>query len=321
MLFGFFSRSSVAFNAEKDIPDLSGKVILVTGGNVGLGLETILQLSKHNPSRIYLVARTQSKAESAIQEIQSKVPNAPISFLHCDLTSLPSVQKCAQEFNSRETRLDLLILNAGVMALPPGTTEQGYEIQFGTNHVGHALLTKLLLPTLLKTTEQKDSDVRVVALSSAGHVLAPSQGIVFEQLKSEMKSYYTFRKYGQSKLANILFAKALQKRYGDKGITAVSVHPGVVNTNLYTTMLGGFGPVGKVVGMTQGFFYTSQQDGAKNQLWAAVGKKGAGKGEVSPGEYFCPVGTPGQGTKISGDEKLADELWEWTEKELETYSA
>lgn len=349
MFFGFLSRASVVFNPERDIPDLSGKVILVTGGkspqpliaiaalcstpsyiaielistlsgNVGLGLETILQLSKHNPSRIYLAARTQSKAESAIKEIQSKVPHAPISFLQCDLSSLPSVQKCAKEFNSTETRLDLLFLNAGVMALPPGTTEQGYEIQFGTNHLGHALLTKLLLPTLLRTAEEKDSDVRVVALSSAGHVLAPPQGIVFEKLKSDMKNYFTFRRYGQSKLANILFAKGLQKNYGSNGITVVSVHPGVVNTSLYTTMLGGFGPLGKVMGMTQGFFYTSQEDGAKNQLWAAVGKKGGNKGEVTPGEYYCPVGTPGQGTKISGDDMLADKLWEWTEKELEAYS-
>ncbi|KAM0124826.1 hypothetical protein ACHAPC_009817 [Botrytis cinerea] len=321
MLYGFFGLGGVPFKPEKDIPDLSGKVILVTGGNVGLGFETILQLSKHNPSHIYLAARSEPKATAAIKEIQSKVPSAPITFIQCDLTSLPSVQECAKQFNAKESRLDLLFLNAGIMAVPAATTEQGYEIQFGTNHVGHALLTKLLLPTLLKTAEQKDADVRVISLSSLGHTMGPVGGIKFDDLKTDMNGYTTTSRYGQSKLSNILFAKGLNKRYGDKGITAVSVHPGVVNTNLYATALEKYGVFGKVGGLVRDLAFTSMADGAKNQLWAAVANKGNAKGEVLKGEYYTPVGIFGNGNKYAGDEKLADELWEWTEKELEAYNA
>ncbi|KAG4025001.1 hypothetical protein MFRU_074g00070 [Monilinia fructicola] len=320
MVFGFLGLGGVSFEPEKDIPDLTGKVILVTGGNVGLGLETILQLSKHNPSHIYLAARSESKATAAIKEIQSKVPNASITFLQCDLTSLPSVQECAKQFDTKESRLDLLFLNAGIMAVPAATTEQGYEIQFGTNHVGHALLTKLLLPTLLRTAEQKDSDVRVISLSSLGHKLGPVGGIKFDDLKTDMNSYTTSSRYGQSKLSNILFTKGLDKRYGERGITAISVHPGVVNTNLYATALEKYGVFGKIGGLVRDLAFTSMADGAKNQLWAAVANKGSGKGEIVKGEYYTPVGISGNGNSYTTDEKLADELWEWTEKELEGYN-
>ncbi|QSZ31911.1 hypothetical protein DSL72_001480 [Monilinia vaccinii-corymbosi] len=319
MLSGLLGLGGVSFEPEKDIPNLAGKVILVTGGNVGLGLETILQLSRHNPSHIYLAARSESKANAAIEEVQSKVPDAPITFLQCDLASLPSVQECAKQFDNKESRLDLLFLNAGIMAVPAATTEQGYEIQFGTNHVGHALLTKLLLPKLLKTAEQKDADVRVISLSSLGHKLSPAGGIKFDDLKTDMNSYLTGSRYGQSKLSNILFTKGLDKRYGERGITAVSVHPGVVNTNLYATPLKQLGVFGKIGGLVRDLAFTSLADGAKNQLWAAVANKGNAKGEVLRGEYYMPVGISGTGSNYTGDEKLADKLWEWTEKELEGY--
>lgn len=278
-------------------------------------------MSKHNPSHIYLVARTESKATAAIEDVQSQVPNAPITFLQCDLTSLPSIQECAKRFNAKEPRLDLLFLNAGIMAVPAATTEQGYEIQFGTNHVGHALLTKLLLPTLLKTAEQKDADVRIISLSSVGHKIGPAGGIKFNDLKSDMNNYTTSSRYGQSKLANILFARGLNKRYGEKGITAVSVHPGLVNTNLYATAFEKYGVFGRIGHMVRDLAFTRMADGAKNQLWAAVAPKGNSQGEVLRGEYYTPVGIAGNGNKYAVDEKLADELWEWSEKELEVYKA
>ncbi|CZT12605.1 related to enoyl-CoA hydratase/isomerase [Rhynchosporium graminicola] len=316
MLYGAIPRNIVSFNTETDIPDLNGKIILITGGNVGLGKQTILQLSKHNPKRIYLAARTASKAEAAIQEIQSLVPSAPITYINCDLTSLESVQQCARDFTTKEERLDLLVLNAGIMASPAGTTKEGYEIQFGTNHVGHALLTKLLLPTLVKTAAEPGADVRVISLSSLGHLGAPSSGIAFPDLQTEMKSYSTWTRYGQSKLANILYAKALQKRYGVKGIKAVAVHPGVVDTDLYKSTLGGFMGLGPLLNRVKRFLVTGVEKGALNQLWAAVGKRD----EVVGGEYYTPVGVIGQGSKASSDEVLADNLWEWTEKALAGYS-
>lgn len=322
MLYGLLSRT-LSFDPGKDIPDLSGKVIFITGGNVGLGKETILQLSKHNPSHIYLSARSKDKALAAIKDIESSfsatAPPPPITFIQCDLSSLPSVQNAAREFVAKEKRLDILILNAGVMAIPPGTTEQGYENQFGTNHVGHALLTKLLLPTMLQTAEQPGADVRVVALASIGHIGAPRAGIVFDQLKTPMDSITTstFARYGQSKLANILFIKELSRRY--PSITTAAIHPGVVATNLYESSMK-WPVVGTMMGLAKNSLFTSVQDGAKGQLWAATAPRGDARGQVKSGEYYTPVGVAGQGSWKSDDTKLAGKLWEWTGKELESYT-
>ena len=142
-MFGFFEGKT--FDPSSDISDLSGKVALVTGGNAGLGKETVLQLANHSPSQLYLAARTQSKAEAAIRDIKATVPNANITFLELDLASLKSVQRASETFLASSDRLDLLINNAGIMAQPEGLTTDGYELQFGTNHMGHALLTKRLL--------------------------------------------------------------------------------------------------------------------------------------------------------------------------------
>jgi NAD(P)-dependent dehydrogenase (short-subunit alcohol dehydrogenase family) len=208
------------------------------------------------------------------------------------------------------------MLNAGIMAVPPGTTKEGYEIQFGTNHVGHALLTKLLLPMMVKTAQEPGSDVRVVSLSSIGHTAAT--GIMFDGLKSEGGGCSSsMTRYGQSKLANILFTRELQKRYGEKGITAVAVHPGVVDTELYRSMFTGVLGVGNLFKKA---LYTSVKDGAKNQLWAATGKKGDGAKEVKGGAYYTPVGVPEQCSNVSKDPELAAKLWDWTEKELESYN-
>ncbi|KAF5015370.1 hypothetical protein F66182_13324, partial [Fusarium sp. NRRL 66182] len=161
-----------SFRPERDIPNLSGKAILVTGGNTGLGKETILQLARHNPARIYLAARNQRKAESAIQSIKQELLAAKgagsaaaeavdIQFVQLDLTSFPSIRQAAETFLQNNTRLDILVLNAGVMAEAAVTTPQGHEIQFGTNHIGHFLLTKLFLPTLLKTASPSASGEEV----------------------------------------------------------------------------------------------------------------------------------------------------------------
>ncbi|KAI9054079.1 hypothetical protein LZ554_001250 [Drepanopeziza brunnea f. sp. 'monogermtubi'] len=316
MLYGAIPRNAVSFKPDTDIPDLDGKIIFITGGNVGLGRETVLQLSKHKPKRIYLAARTQSRAEAAIAELQTLVPSAPITYIHCDLTSLPSIQACAREFASKEARLDILILNAGIMASPAGTTQEGYEIQFGTNHVGHALLTKLLLPTLVRTAAEPGSDVRVVCVSSIAHLYTPRGGIAFPDLKTDMARASTWCRYGQSKLANILFAKALQKRYAEKGVTAVAVHPGVVDTELYRSAFSGFWGLGKLLDKGKSYVYTGVAEGALNQLWAAVGPKEKVKG----GEYYTPVGVEKQGSGRTKDGELADRLWEWTEQELDAYT-
>ncbi|GAB7348097.1 hypothetical protein MBLNU459_g6122t1 [Dothideomycetes sp. NU459] len=305
-MFSLFGKS---FDPAKDIPDLSGKVIIVTGGNTGLGKESVLQLVKHNPKEVYLAARTASKAEAAIAEIKNAVPNASVSFLQLDLTDFASIKNAAEQFTSRNDRLDILLNNAGIMALPYDKTAQGYEIQFGTNHMGHALLTKLLLPTLLKTAESSpDADVRIVNLSSEGHMLAPSGGILFDQVKAE--TYNTWARYGSAKLANILHARALQKRHPQ--LTVTSVHPGVIQTDLFAGSQRNSAIIRYGIWAFGGMFMQNVAQGARNQLWACT----APKSDVATGYYWTPVGKRSAGSGNAKDEKLADRLWEYTEEEF-----
>lgn len=220
------------------------------------------------------------------------------------------MESAAQEFTSKEQKLNILFLNAGIMATPPGLTKDGYEIQFGTNHIGHVLLTKLLLPTLLKTADIPGSDVRVICVSSIGHVAAFLTGINFEKLKTEMSWTPTMVRYAQSKLANILFARELARRYPQ--ILAVSVHPGAVNTDLYNSVFSGWLGLFKFAQQT----LDTIEDGAKNQLWAGTAKRE----DIKNGEYYTPVAMSGEGSWKSQDMVLAGKLWDWTEKELEGYA-
>lgn len=141
-------QKSVLFNPQTDIPPLTGKVILVTGGNSGLGKQSVLELSRHAPSQIWLTARNLDKALEAMNEIRQQIPGAPNKILELDLASFESVKTAVATFRSQSDRLDTLILNAGIMATEPGLTEDGYETQFEANHMGNTLLAKLLLPVL-----------------------------------------------------------------------------------------------------------------------------------------------------------------------------
>lgn len=303
------------FDPVKDVPSLEGKVIVVTGGNAGLGKQTIayLSASPSPPSRIYLAARTASKASTAINELHKLAPNAVIEHLALDLTSFASIASAAKTFNAAEKRLDLLINNAGIMATPYSLTKEGYEIQFGTNHMGHALFTKLLMPVLLATAQEPNSDVRIINVSSMGHYMAPPGGIIWDQ--AALEGFNTGRRYGQSKLANILFSEQLAARYPQ--ITSVSIHPGVILTDLYTSLQSniflkvGLWFYGFMVPFLPGHF-ADTKGGALNQTWAAVAKK---EGIVN-GAFYTPVGIKSSGSKPARDKALAKKLWEWTEEEL-----
>lgn len=300
----------VRFDPDTDVPRLSNKVILVTGGNTGLGRETVRQLAKHEPSHIYLAARTPSKGEAAAAAVKQALPHANITFLPLDLASFDSISSAARLFKRQSQRLDVLINNAGVMALPPGTTSEGYEIQLGTNHVGHALLTRLLLPTMLSTAKEKNSDVRIIHLTSEAHQLAPrSSGLRLNKAQLDQES--TWVRYGHSKLANIMYARELAERY--PSITSVAVHPGIIKTDLYgpnqrssTIMKYGL--------MIFGSLMKTIETGVHNQLWAATTEKE----NLVNGAYYTPVGCRSNGGGYAQNQKLSKELWDWTEKELDS---
>ncbi|KAK0611847.1 hypothetical protein B0T14DRAFT_571704 [Immersiella caudata] len=299
------------FNPSTDIPSLKGKTILVTGGNSGLGKQSVLELAKHEPDLIWLAARGETRAQSAIDDILKSLPSTTptkILPLDLDLSSFPSIKSAARKVLDHSTRLDILLLNAGIMATPTGLTASGYELQFGTNHMGHALLTKLLLPLLLNTAALPSADVRLVVLSSEAHRMLPRGGIVFDSLKTTQDNMYTATRYGQSKTANILFAAEMARRYPQ--ITTVAVHPGAVATNLTMPFSSSFAIARPFVALYFAIFAVNVEEGARNQLWACV----AG---VKNGAYYTPVGRLGTPAKEGRSEELAVKLWEWTEKELE----
>ncbi|KAI1033877.1 hypothetical protein LB503_011087 [Fusarium chuoi] len=288
-----------SFDPDRDIPSLEGKVILITGGNVGLGKQSALDLSKHQPSELWIAARSAKKADAVIAEIKQTSPGVQVRFLELDLASFASIKTAAETFLKSVSRLDILMLNAGIMGCPPGQTTEGYEVQFGTNHMGHALLTKMLLPLLTRT-----------ATPDPHCLFGPSGGIQFDTLKSNASGMSTNDRYGQSKLANILFIRELAAHHPE--ITAASIHPGTVKTDLQKSNDGSWmiSVFQKVVVPLIG---VNVEEGAKCQLWAATAKG------VQSGEYYVPVGVSEGGNQLSKDKALAKTLWNWTEKELESY--
>ncbi|KAK5108103.1 hypothetical protein LTR62_008757 [Meristemomyces frigidus] len=308
------------FSAATDVPKLTDKVILVTGGTTGLGKQTILSLITKQPAHVYFTGRSQASADQVISEASSISASTPVDFIQCDLTSLTSVSTAAKKLLSTADRLDIAMLNAGVMALPPGVTTEGYEIQFGTNHVGHALLVKLLTP-LLESTAHRTGDVRLVWNTSLGYKGAADYlkgGIQFDKLKTSCSDIAPVMgpwiRYGQSKLANLLYARAYAHHHPT--ITSVSIHPGVADTGLISSL--GF--------FQRMFVYTttwntmiSTEDCALNQQWAATAAKGNGKREVVSGKYYEPVGVETVPSGAATNDELAEKLWEWTQDELSAY--
>ena len=209
---------------EADIPDQTGRVALVTGANSGIGFEAARALAEHGAT-VLLGCRNPAKATDALARIQAAAPDATVEILPLDLADLASIHAAADDVAARFDRLDLLINNAGVMALPKLSTNDGFEMQFGTNHLGHFALTGHLLPLLLRTP-----DSRVVSVSSTGHRMGR---ISFDDLTGD-KRYHRWLRYGQSKVANLLFTYELQRKLAaaQSATIAVACHPGGSNTNL-----------------------------------------------------------------------------------------
>jgi NAD(P)-dependent dehydrogenase (short-subunit alcohol dehydrogenase family) len=203
--------------------DLRGKVALVTGGSSGLGQETARALAEKG-ARVVFTARDGPKGEHVAAAIRASTGNAHVEVESLELGSLASIRAFANRFLSRHDRLHILVNNAGVMACPFAKTSDGFEMQFGSNHVGHFLVTCLIVPALRRAAPS-----RIVSVSSRGHHLSP---VVFDDLHFERRPYQKWAAYGQAKTANILFAVELERRLGPLGVHANALHPGAILTEL-----------------------------------------------------------------------------------------
>lgn len=216
--FGFESTADEVLEGQ----DLAGRTVFITGGYSGLGKETARAMAAKG-AHVILSGRDADKLSAAAKEI-SAATGARVDTLACDLASLASIRAAAKEANARFARIDLLINNAGVMACPLSRTADGFEMQFGTNHLGHFLLTNLLMPLV-----EKGQAPRIVNLSSRGHHI---DQVHFDDPNYTSRDYEKWQAYGQSKTANILFAVGLEKRLAARGIHAYALHPGGIHTNL-----------------------------------------------------------------------------------------
>ena len=203
--------------------DLTGRLVFITGGASGLGQETARAMAAKG-AHVVIAARDPAKLDTAAVAIREGSNGGTVETIVCDLASLASIRACAAEARERFDRIDILINNAGVMACPLMHTTDGFEMQFGTNHIGHFLLTNLLVPLV-----EAGSDKRIVNLSSRGHHIAP---VDLEDPNYQQRDYNKWESYGQSKTANILFAVGLEQRLAARGIHATALHPGGIHTNL-----------------------------------------------------------------------------------------
>lgn len=309
--------ATTTFDPVTDIPDLVDKVIIVTGGTAGLGRATILSLAAHQPTHIIFTGRSQASADVVVEEATSRYHGVSITFIRCDLASFASIQDAARKVLSKVSRIDILIANAGIMAVAPGLTEEGYEIQFGTNHMGHALLVKLLTP-LMEATAKEHGDVRIVWTSSITYMIHPPGGIQFDKVKTLQTriapALPAWVRYAQSKLANMLYARAYAKHH--PSITSVAVHPGISYTGLVNSLSWA---ERTFVYATTFWLALPAEACAYTQQWAATAPLGKGVGQVETGTYYEPVGRKGYLLRQAGDDDLAEELWEWTQQELKAY--
>ncbi|KAF7795538.1 hypothetical protein EIP86_006700 [Pleurotus ostreatoroseus] len=299
-----------------DIPDLSGKVAIVTGGNSGIGKETVKALLAKK-AKVYIAAHNQARCDAAIQELKTLTSNEAL-FLDLDLADLSAVKRAAQAFQEKESKLDILINNAGVMLPDPkALTVEGYDLQFGVNVIGHWYFTQLLIPQLVAAGSS-----RLVNVSSHGHIL--SEGINWNTLRDgpERQKTKPLDLYNQSKFANVAVASEFARRYADKGIVSTSLHPGLIVTNLGRDMSRN---VVKIVGLLS---YDSAK-GALTSLYAATSPEAAtanGKASlrrqyivllltVLLSQYLIPWARIGKAHPGTLNPELGEKLWTWLEEQ------
>jgi NAD(P)-dependent dehydrogenase (short-subunit alcohol dehydrogenase family) len=271
--------------------DLDGRTVLVTGANSGIGKAVSMQLAARG-ARIFLAGRSEQATRAAIKEISAETGNTALHFLELDLGSLSSVRACGEAFLSNGQPLNVLVNNAGV-AGARGVTDSGFELAFGTNHVGPFLLTRLLLDRL-----RESAPARIVNVASDAHYSA--KGIDFDAVRRRTRSRSGLPEYSVSKLANVLHAQELARRLDGQGVTTYSLHPGVIATNIWRGIPW---PIRQLMKLPM----SSPADGAKTPVWCATAPELASE----TGQYY--ERTARKDPSAVATPALAAELWERSE--------
>ena len=295
---------------ESDLPTLTGRRVIVTGANSGLGFETARALAQHG-AEVTMAVRTRAKGDAAAEAIRATGPTGSVEVADLDLASLASIRDFADAWSSANPDgLDLLINNAGVMAIPRRTTPDGFEMQLGTNHLGHYALTGHLLPALIAVPNS-----RVVTVSSQAHRMGRMD---FEDLMGAQR-YGKWKAYGQSKLANLLFTAELQRRLDRSGssVKAMAAHPGFAATDLVFDRYPVKRSIGeRVMGWGTGTLAQSAQMGALPTLYAATAPGLAGDSYVGPDGWMEQRGHPKVVDRAPGakERAAAERLWSVSEE-------
>ncbi|KAG0376783.1 hypothetical protein BGX24_007226 [Mortierella sp. AD032] len=307
-----FTPNGYSYNK---IPDLTGKVAIVTGANSGLGYATTVALAAHG-ARVFLACRSRERAEEAIQnaavEIKSKYPNAPapqLEFLELDLNDMTKSHQAAQEFLKKGLPLHILVNNSGIMNCPFALSADGIETQFAVNHMGHFVFTMGLLDKI-----KASQPSRIVVLSSIAHEMNPASlnGIDFDTLNDSTKTD-NWDRYARSKLANVLFGKALARRLANDKVWVNIAHPGAVHTSLNRSAKDSMGEtLGKLSDYLNSKLSMTPEVGALTQLYLATSPEVEEK-DIR-GRYFIPIANEIQPTAESQNEELQEKLWMYSER-------
>lgn len=277
---------------------MTGKIAIVTGANSGMGLATTIELAKMG-AHVIMACRSQSRGAAALQEAQQESNGLRIELMTLDLGDFDSIRAFASDFKAKYDRLDVLVNNAGVVALKRELTKDGYEAMLGVNHLGHFLLTNELLKHL-----QHARQGRVVNVSSGAHMV----GKIHFDDPNLSRGFNVAKGYAQSKLANILFTKELARRLQPTRVTVNALHPGAVSTSIGVNRDTGFG---KAVHKLLRPFFLTPLEGARTAIHLATSPEV----EHVTGEYYIKC-KPAKISERAKDPKLASRLWEWSEEQV-----
>lgn len=294
----------------EQLPDLEEKTVLVTGANSGIGFEATKKLAEKN-AEVIMACRIREKGLDAKEKIEKELEDADLTVMQIDLASLDSIHEMAEEFNSEYEKLDILFNNAGIMAIPRRETEDGFEYQIGVNHLGHYALTGLLLEKL----ENADGEARIITQSSIAHT---SGEIDFSDFNHE-EEYDRWQAYSDSKLANLLFGKELDRKLdrAELDITSVVSHPGVSDTNLFNADESQHNfVIAKLMGVALKIFGHSAEKACLPMLYAATSEEVEGGEFIGPGGFKSMRGYPEkqEPSQKAQDEDLAEKLWKKSEE-------